>query len=328
MRAPAFLGGPAICDCQHSQSNSGAPAGALGAVSAVPLLSGDAGVAQTVALMRRAIDSGLKNARLRALVIKILRDSGAPQHDPLAEAAALYSWVPANLRFVNDPIDTEGDPKETVSAAVDVLDLGGGDCDDFTVVMATLLQIAGMQTRIVTVASDPRDPSQFTHVYPEVDIDGQWVPVDAARPGAAFGLAPSRVYRRKEWSADSAMAAALSGFAHAPARRFALSGYHHIHSGLRKLPMGDDTQDLSQLITAAGQASADELLAINAAPQNIYGQVNTGQPSYSAGSPLISPYAGYPTTATVTSPFGTISSTGMLLLLGIGLLGVAFAFRK
>ena len=241
--------------------------------------------------------------------------------------------MPANLRFVNDPIDTEGDPKETVSAAVDVLEIGGGDCDDFTVVMATLLQIAGMQTRIVTVASDPRDPSQFTHVYPEVDIDGQWVPVDAARPGAAFGLAPSRVYRRKEWSAAGAMAAALSGFTHAPARRFALSGYAHIRSGLRKLPLGQSTaQDLSQLITAAGQASADELLAMNAAPGNVYGQVNTGgaQPSYSAGYPAVSPYAGYSpyASAPVTSPFGTISSTGMLLLLGIGLLGVAFAFRK
>ena len=70
---------------------------------------------------------------------------------------------------------------------------------------------------------------------------------------------------------------------------------------------------------------------MNAAPGNVYGQVNTGgaQPSYSAGYPAVSPYAGYsPTSATVTSPFGTISSTGMLLLLGIGLLGVAFAFRK
>ncbi len=294
----------------------------------MPLLSGDAGVAQTVALMRRLIDRATKDPRVNRLAIEILKNSGAPQHDPLAEAQAVYAWVHSNIRFVNDPVDTAGDPKETLRPADAILEIGAGDCDDFTILMSSLLQNIGLATRIVTVASDPRDPSQFTHVYPEVDIDGQWVPVDAARPGAAFGLAPSRIYRRKEWSAAGAMAAALSGFTHAPARRFALSGYHHIHSGLRKLPMGDDTQDLSQLITAAGQASADDLLAINAAPQNIYGQVNTGQPSYSAGSPLISPYAGYPTTATVTSPFGTISSTGMLLLLGIGLLGVAFAFKK
>jgi len=279
--------------------------------------------------MRRQIDLGVTDPQLRALVIRILSESGAPQHDPLREAAAIYAWVHAHLRFVDDPIDSYGDPKETISPAIDVLKFGGGDCDDFTVLISTLLQISGKLTHIVTVASDPRDPSQFTHVYPEVNIDGEWIPVDAARPGAQFGVAPLRVYRRKVWG-ETGM---LEGLGRVAQQRFSLSGYAQLRP-LRKLPIGDVTaQDVTSVITAAGQAAASDILATEAAPTNIYGTVNTGLPAtatplYSAGYPGISPYAGYSSTAMVTSPFGTMTGSGMLLLLGVGLLGAALLLRR
>jgi hypothetical protein len=295
-------------------------------VSAVPLLSGDAGVAQTVDLMRRLIDDATKDPAVNRLAVEILKNSGAPQHDPLAEAEAIYAWVHANIRFVNDPVDSFGDPKETLRPARAILDLRAGDCDDFTILMSSLLQNIGLQTHIVTVASDPRDPSQFTHVYPEVDIDGQWVPVDAARPGAAFGLAPSRAYRRKEWGSAN-WADSLRGMAmgHVPQRRFSLAGYAHMR-GLRRLPLGDETSDLTALITAAGTASANDILASNAASQNIYGTVTTAP-----GAAAISPYAGYSTLTAeelaLAQPnlLGTSSTTWILL--GVGILAIAFAMK-
>lgn len=288
----------------------------------MPLLSGDAGVAQTVELMRQLIDQATKDPQVNRLAVEILKQSGAPQHDPFAEAGAIYAWVHANIRFVNDPIDSYGDPKETPRPARAILDLGAGDCDDFTILMSSLLQNIGLQTRIVTVASDPRDPSQFTHVFPEVDIDGEWVAADAARPDAQFGLAPARVYRRKEWGGHGL----LAGLGHIQPRRFPLSGYAQIHP-LRKLPLGDDTSDLTSLITAGGEQAANVLLAENAAPQNIYGSVNTG-----AGSPAVAPYAGYSTNpyaaSLISSPFGTVNSSGMFLLLGVGLLGFVLLMKN
>lgn len=279
--------------------------------------------------MRRLIDEGLTNPRLRYLVIQILRDSSVPQHEPMAEAAAIYNWVHSNIRFVNDPVDSDGDPKETLSPAIDILEFGGGDCDDFTVLLSTMLQIAGMPTHIVTVASDPRDPSQYTHVYPEVEIDGAWIPVDAARPGAEFGVAPARVYRRKEWGTPSVLPGL--GRVRMQPQKFSLSGYTRLHP-LRKLPLGDDATDVASIISATGTAVANDALAFNAAPQNIYGTVTTnpnapGGTLYSAGYPGISPYAGYPSSALVQSPFGTVTSSGMLLMLGLGLL-VLFAVKS
>src|SRR5690348_15235618 len=277
----------------------------LGAVSAVPLLAGDAGVAQTIALMRRLIDSGVKNPRINALAVSILQQSGAPQHDPLAEARAIYSWMLANIRFVNDPVGVDQDgtinAKETLRTPETTLNIAAGDCDDFTVLMSTLLQSIGLSTRIITVASDPSDPSQFTHVYPEVLIDGEWIPVDAARPGAQFGLAPDRVYRRKVWG-EPARSSGLMGMQ----RRSSLAGYAQLRS------LGDQSQ-LAQDITAASQGAADVIIAANAAPENIYGTVSTtGQPNalYTAGSPAIAPYAGYSTQ--VYSPFGTLTGWGLL----------------
>lgn len=295
-------------------------------MSAVPLLAGDAGVAQTIELMRRLIDEATKDPSVNRLAVEILKNSGAPQHDPLAEAEAIYAWVHANIRFVNDPVDSFGDPKETLRAARDILELGAGDCDDFTILMLSLAQNIGLQGRIVTVASDPRDPSQFTHVYPEVDIDGEWVPMDAARPGAEFGLAPARVYRKKEWNAPGLLAglAGLGRLGHVPQRRFPLSGYTQMRP-LRKLPMGDDASDISSVITAAGTEVANDLLAVNAAPQNIQGTVSTS----ATGSPAISPYAGYSLAQLQAMQSGSLLGTPSTewMLIGFGIIGLVLFFR-
>jgi hypothetical protein len=259
------------CDCQHSHP----PPTTLG-YSSVPLLSGDAGVAQTIELMKRLIDEGVKDPVVNRYAIDALRNSAAQQHDPLSAAQAIFDTVSAQFFFVNDPVGPTG-AKETLRPPRATLELKAGDCDDFTVLICSLLGTIGMSTRIVTVASDPRDPQQFTHVYPEVEIDGQWVPVDAARPGAQFGLSPERVYRKKIWSCTDSSSAEVSGVRHSLAGYVAMRG------------MGDDS--IASDITAGAQGAADIILASNASPQNIYGNVST------SGGSLAFPTAGYPVNA-------------------------------
>lgn len=319
------LGCGCHCGCGAPKNPS---QNSLGNVSAVPLLSGDAGVAQTIALMRQLIDEGVKNPEINRYAISILQQSGTPQHEPWGEAQTIYEYVKANFRFVNDPVGSDG-PKETLRPAVEILRLGAGDCDDFTVLLCSLLGTIGFRTHIVTVASDPRDPSQFTHVYPEVEIDDEWIPVDAARPGAAFGLAPRRVYRSKTWETPE-------GSSGIGSLKFSLAGYATLRHGLRRT-LGQSGNELAQDITAAGTSAADVLLASEAAPTNIYGTVTTsGTPT--ALSPYgintmpagysINPLTGQLQSAMITSPFGTVSGSGMFLLLGVGLLAFALMMRK
>lgn len=280
-------------------------------MSAVPLLSGDAGIAQTVSLMYKLIDEGVKNPTVNRYAIEIVKN--VPQYDHTAEAFAIFETVLANFRFVNDPVGPDG-AKETLRQIPDILAVGAGDCDDFTMLISTLLGTIGIETHIVTVAADPSDPEAFSHVYPEAKLDGQWIALDAARPGAEFGLAPSHYFRRKVWPAPSETPSFLAGL-----KRHSLSGYMVLKG------MGDQTQDIAALIAASGQAAANIALASNAAPQNIYGTVTTN-PNTGLSSPLVSTaYAGY---NYATPPGVAVTGSSNALLLGGLLIAALLVFRK
>lgn len=159
----------------------------------VPLLAGDAGTSQTIDLIRANVSEGMKDPVVRQTLASILMD--VPAHSDLLEVQSIYNWVKRNIRYTKDPIN-----KELVSTAKFILTSQIGDCDDINaVLLPTLLQSAGYPCRLVTIASNPYSPGQFSHIYSEVLVKGRWIPIDAARPGAKFGVAPSRAYRRQVW---------------------------------------------------------------------------------------------------------------------------------
>ena len=159
-----------------------------------PLLAGDAGTSQTIALIRTAVWQGLQDARVRAQLSQILQN--VPAHDSLAEIRAIYAWVLRHIRFTNDPVG-----HETVATAHWTLTHRIGDCDDINgVLIPTLVMAAGIPVRLVTISNDPSDPSRFSHIYAEAEIRGQWVPLDAARPGASFGTTTAHHLRKRVWS--------------------------------------------------------------------------------------------------------------------------------
>jgi hypothetical protein len=99
------------------------------------------------------------------------------------------------------------------------LRLGIGDCDDFTILMCSLLGSIGFRTRIVTISSSASpDPRQFSHVYPEALIEGQWVPVDAARRTPAFGVAAPYPARKRIWADSGTEYVDVSGLGYNPSQ--------------------------------------------------------------------------------------------------------------
>jgi hypothetical protein len=171
----------------------------MGAMSVMssPLASGDAGVAQTIRAMRRLIDLGKKNPRVHETAARIIRSAGVPAFDWMGEVTAVYNWVLANIRFTRDVYG-----KETLHSADEILRLQIGDCDDFTILLCSLLGTIGHKTRILTI-SKPEDERNFSHVFPQVFVNGQWVTIDAARRGAAIGRNPERTDRVRVWDTAS-----------------------------------------------------------------------------------------------------------------------------
>jgi len=167
----------------------------LAEVSALP--SGDAGVSFTIRKMRKLIDQGIRSPQVRAQALTILNQARVKAFDWLGNARAIYEWALRNITFTPDPRGKEG-----LQTADWTLTYRRGDCDDYSILICSLLDTIGMKTRLITIAGDPRDPDQFSHVYPEVFVGGQWVTVDAARRKPEFGKQPSTYSRKRWWAVD------------------------------------------------------------------------------------------------------------------------------
>jgi hypothetical protein len=296
----------------------------LGAIS-FPIAPGDAGIRQTVDVIRKLVDDGVKDPHVNALAIRLARR--VPRFDRMAQAQAIYEYVLENIWFVDDPVQ-----KETVRPARVVLQVGGGDCDDINgVLLPSLLGTIGIATRLVTVASDPRDPTQFSHIYAEADIDGEWIPIDAARPGAQFGLEPNNFTRKRLWSLDNssfedvvdtvtgAAGGSAAGAALEASGLFGLNGY---------LTLGDDSTDAQDelaaapLVAAGTVGIADIIAASQGSPYASYGNPVSYAQYGMATSPSMAAPAGIPTT-----PASSLTSLMPLLILGIVGLVIARAVK-
>jgi hypothetical protein len=163
----------------------------------IPHLDGDAGVQQTIRQMRRLILSGKKSPEVHELAARILKAARVPSFDWEGEGRAIYESVRRNLRFTLDP-----DGHETLTDAPNIIRLGIGDCDDFTVLICSLMQTIGCACRIVTIATQASQ-GEFCHVYPEALINGRWVAMDAARKDPAFGKEPANYTRKRVWELDT-----------------------------------------------------------------------------------------------------------------------------
>ena len=258
---------------------------------------GDRGVETTVRYIGRFVQSAVRSPEINRLAIEILRGANAPEHNPRAEAKAIFKWVRRNIRFV-------AESEETLRPVEEILRVQAGDCDDINgILLPSLLLSVGIPVRLVTVAVEPDAPKAFSHIYAEAFLDGEWVAMDAARPGARFGRAPEHYFRKRIWN--------ITGEEHKDIRGVrSLNGY-------RRRGLGFDFSALTNLVQA-GTTGAAQILASS----------KTGIPpmplSYgltpAVSSQILPGYTPVPTTGLLG---GVSGGTVLLLLAGVGIFLVA-----
>jgi hypothetical protein len=312
-------------------------------VSAIPLPGGDRGTEITVQKMRGLIEQGKKDPVVHELAAWILHRYKVPAFDWSGEARAIGEAVWRNVRFTRDVTH-----KETLHSAAEIIRLKIGDCDDFSILICSLLESIGAETRLVTVSNHREDPSQFSHIYPEVKIEGKWVPVDFARRFPSFGKGPEHFYRKRVWDVDSDAYTDVQGLRGFGAMRlgynpYALPGAYRVNQnpqfqrlratpflgqgryGLRGLrSLGDDSFDWSTVtnaITGATTGAANIIAAERASPYNLV-------PTTSTAVAARSPYGVPVTPAVVPGSIAGISSSTLLLLLGAGAIALFAAGEK
>lgn len=230
-----------------------------------PLLNGEQGTEQTVKLMRQLIDAALSDAGFVRQAIDIVRS--VPAFNDLGEVQALYNWVRRNIRYTKDPVT-----KEKLYPPQELLKIKAGDCDDIAMLLGAFLIALGYPARLVTISANAQHPEEFSHVYVEGEVpagSGQWIPMDAARLDAEFGLEPPMYFRKRAWSLTDSSYQDLNG----STRLHGLAGYASVGLGQ------DDGIDWGSIL----QQSIQEVPAIistarggSSAVRNPYGTVQTG----------------------------------------------------
>ncbi len=115
-----------------------------------------------------------KNIAIRSLALDIVER--VPGHKNFrGEAAALCEWVKRNIRYVRDVNEVE-----TIQTPLKTLDIGQGDCDDQSTLLASLLEAVGFRTRFLAIKTAAFGP--FVHVVAQAQIGREWVPLETTEP--------------------------------------------------------------------------------------------------------------------------------------------------
>ena len=151
---------------------------------------GNTGTLVTAGLIARMIQDGAKDFYVRQKAIQIMRLYKVRPKHKLGEVFALFDWVKKNIRYTRDIYRVE-----LLHSARRMLELKAGDCDDMTILLGAMLMSIGFPVRLALVGFRPRKPHAYNHIYPEVNVRGKWIPLDATvnRP---MGWSPQAIWKR------------------------------------------------------------------------------------------------------------------------------------
>lgn len=146
--------------------------------------NGAAGTKATLYLMSSMVRRYKKSAPLRQLALQIIRDVPGRKNFR-GQIERIQNYVRNNIQYVKDinGVETVQTPDMTVRYRA-------GDCDDHSVLVATLLESIGHPTRFIAMKTNAFGP--FVHVYTETKNGARWWPIETTE-NWIVGIEPPQV---------------------------------------------------------------------------------------------------------------------------------------
>lgn len=125
------------------------------------------------------IQDGKRDLRIKYIASAIMSEYNVPARNWKLEAVAVFEWVRNNIRYTRDPTNIElfQRPRRTV-------ELKTGDCDDFSILICSLLGSIGHVCMLRVIGITAND--QPEHIYPLDMIPPgnptEYIALDATRP--------------------------------------------------------------------------------------------------------------------------------------------------
>jgi transglutaminase-like putative cysteine protease len=137
--------------------------------------------------MSRLVKDWKKSLPLRTLTLSVIADT--PGHKNfLAQVQRVRDYVRGNIAFVKDinGVETIHTPEMTIRNRA-------GDCDDQSVLVASMLESIGHPTRFVAIKMNRFGP--FVHVFTETRVGNRWLPVETTE-NWPVGMQPPKMAAR------------------------------------------------------------------------------------------------------------------------------------
>lgn len=151
---------------------------------------GTKGTLTTARIIARLIQDGAKDFYVRQKAIEIFRTAGVKPKDRMGEVCALFDFVKRNIRYTRDIFRVE-----LLHSARRMLELRAGDCDDMTILLGAMLLSTGHPVRLVLAGFRPNRPHAYSHIYPQVNVHGRWIAIDAT-VDKPIGWEPPVIWKR------------------------------------------------------------------------------------------------------------------------------------
>lgn len=145
-------------------------------------------IEERLASIQTLVHKSVQDPEMRKLALQIT--AGCPERDGECEAKAVYAYVKNNVRYTGDiaPIKFPSGEVEGIDlyqSARRTLEFGGGDCDDQSVLIATLLALNGITPRLRVMKESKAD--DWSHIFPLAGLPkmapSRWVALDTTLPG-------------------------------------------------------------------------------------------------------------------------------------------------
>jgi transglutaminase-like putative cysteine protease len=134
--------------------------------------SGEAGVAETLKIMVSMVLDYRASALVRVTAQTLVGDCAS--RDSVCQVRAVQEFVRDGIKYLPDVRDVE-----TIQTPDYTLTLKSGDCDDQAVLVASLLESIGRQTRFLAQGIAGGD---FSHVSSQVLLGTRWVNLETIVP--------------------------------------------------------------------------------------------------------------------------------------------------
>lgn len=150
---------------------------------------GRRGTLVTARLIAQMIREGAKDFYVRQKAIQIFRAYQVRPKDRFGEVSALFDFVRRNIRYTRDIFRVE-----LLHSARRMLELRAGDCDDMTILLGSMLVATGHPVRLILAGFRRDKPHAYSHIYPEVNVRGRWIAIDAT-VDHPMGWAPPAIWK-------------------------------------------------------------------------------------------------------------------------------------